>query len=151
LRCYFCVCILSHPCLFNKWPFLSATLFVIGTCYIDQGVSLLLFFYIVFIFYKTLPVHCTPIVLRYTWKWLFTTIILTRYMWRWSELNTELLRTIFVYLGKFFFFTLVSSSFFITAIQSRRLKWNCQCMLYYIRKVVTHFKLFLLDWPIHVK
>jgi hypothetical protein len=58
LRCYFCVCILSHPCLFDKWPFLSATLFVIGTCYIDQEVSLLLLFDIVFIFYKTLPVHC---------------------------------------------------------------------------------------------
>ena len=29
--------------------------FVIGTCYIDQGVSLQLFFYIIFIFYKTLP------------------------------------------------------------------------------------------------
>jgi hypothetical protein len=40
------------------WPFLSATLFVIGTCYIDQEVSLLLLFDIVFIFYKTLPVHC---------------------------------------------------------------------------------------------
>ena len=40
------------------WPILSATLFVIGTCYIDQGVFLLLLFDIVFIFYKTLPVHC---------------------------------------------------------------------------------------------
>ena len=40
------------------WSFLSATLFVIGTCYIDQEVSLLLLFDIVFIFYKTLPVHC---------------------------------------------------------------------------------------------
>jgi hypothetical protein len=38
--------------------FFSATLFVIGTCYIDQEVSLLLIFDIVFIFYKTLPVHC---------------------------------------------------------------------------------------------
>ena len=37
------------------WPFLSAIRFVIGTCYIDQGVSLQLFFYIIFIFYKTLP------------------------------------------------------------------------------------------------
>jgi hypothetical protein len=36
---------------------LSATLFVIGTCYIDQGVSLLLSFDIVFIFYKTLHDH----------------------------------------------------------------------------------------------
>ena len=35
------------------WSFVSATLFVIGT-YIDQGVSLLLIFDIVFIFYKTL-------------------------------------------------------------------------------------------------
>jgi hypothetical protein len=40
------------------WPFLSATFFVIGTCYIDQEVSLLLIVDIVFIFYKTLPVHC---------------------------------------------------------------------------------------------
>ena len=45
------------------WPFLSATLFVIGTCYIDQKVSLLLIFDIVFIFYKTLPVHCIYVLL----------------------------------------------------------------------------------------
>jgi hypothetical protein len=45
------------------WPFLSATLFVIGTCYIDQGVSLLLIFDIVFISYKSLPVHCMYVLL----------------------------------------------------------------------------------------
>jgi hypothetical protein len=44
-------------------PFLSATLFVIGTCYINQVVSLLLIFDIVFIFYKTLPVHCIYVLL----------------------------------------------------------------------------------------
>ena len=43
------------------WPFLSATFFVIGTCYIDQEVSLLLIVDIVFIFYKTLPVHCISV------------------------------------------------------------------------------------------
>jgi hypothetical protein len=37
--------------------------FVIGTCYIDQGVSLLLIFDIVFIFYKALPVHCIHVLL----------------------------------------------------------------------------------------
>ena len=36
----------------------SKNIFVIDTCYIDHGVSLLLIFDIVFIFYKTLPVHC---------------------------------------------------------------------------------------------
>jgi len=41
----------------------TATLFVIGTCYIDQGMSLLLIFDIVFIFYKTLPVHCIYVLL----------------------------------------------------------------------------------------
>ena len=44
-------------------PFLSTTLFVIGTCYINQVVSLLLIFDIVFIFYKTLPVHCIYVLL----------------------------------------------------------------------------------------
>ena len=48
-------------------PFLSATLFVIGTCYIDQGVSLRLIFDIVFIFYKTLPVHCIYVLLGPRW------------------------------------------------------------------------------------
>ena len=48
-------------------PFLSATLFVIGTCYIDQGVSLRLIFDIVFIFHKTLPVHCIYVLLGLGW------------------------------------------------------------------------------------
>ena len=50
------------------WPFLSATLFVIGTCYIDQGVSLLLIFDIVFIFYKALLVHCIHVLLCFEKK-----------------------------------------------------------------------------------
>jgi len=47
------------------WPLLSATLFDIGTCYIDHGLSLLLIFYIVFIFYKALPVHCIYVLLYF--------------------------------------------------------------------------------------
>ena len=41
--------------IFGAVAFLSAIRFVIGTCYIDQGVSLLLIFDIVLTFYKTLP------------------------------------------------------------------------------------------------
>ena len=47
-----------HISYLMLWSFLSATLFVIGTCYIDQWVSLLFLFDILFIFYITLPVHC---------------------------------------------------------------------------------------------